>query len=147
RNTWRGIVGGAIGFLLSGITMILAIIGVQERLHMLSLIAMSFLKYIPLLVVVYSLARRMASRYLDDVFELDDEDLASSFLEEVTFGYGREKITINEGKIPEKDETSPIILIGGPGEIQVNLDSVALIEKVNGEPRVIYPRKANWVLG
>jgi hypothetical protein len=147
RNQWRGIVGAAIWLILSGITMILTIIGVQERLHILVLIAMSFIKYVPLLVVVYSLARRMASRYLDDVFELDDEDLASNFLEEVTFGYGSEKITINEGKIPEEDEKSPLILIGGPGKIQVNLDSVALIEKVNGDPRVIYPRKDPWVLG
>lgn len=147
RNQWRGIVGAAIWLILSGVTMILTIIGVQERLHILVLIAMSFIKYVPLLIVVYSLARKMASRYLDDVFELDDEDLASSFLEEVTFGYGREKITINEGKIPEADERSPLILIGGPGKIQVNLDSVALIEKVNGDPRVIYPRKDPWTLG
>lgn len=147
RNTWRGIIGAAIWLILSGITMILTIIGVQDKLHIGILIAMSFVKYVPLLVVVYSLARRMASRYLDDVFELDDEDLASSFLEDVTFGYGHEKITINEGKISEADERSPIILIGGPGKIQVNLDSVALLEKVNGEPRVIYPRKDAWKLG
>ncbi|MBL8076591.1 MAG: hypothetical protein JNM55_01400 [Anaerolineales bacterium] len=147
RNTWRGIVGGVVWLLLSGLTMILTILGVTNRLHILVLIAMSFIKYVPLLMVVYALARKMASRYLDDVFELHDEDLASNFLEEVTFGYGREKITINEGKIPEKDERSPIILIGGPGEIQVNLDSVALLEKVNGEPEVIHPRKEEWKLG
>ncbi len=147
RNTWRSIVGASIWLILSGITMILTIIGVQERLHIGILIALSFIKYVPLLVVVYSLARKMTSRYLDDVFELEDEDLASSFLEEVTFGYGHEKITINEGQISEVDERSPIILIGGPGQIQVNLDSVALVEKVNGEPRVIYPRRDSWVLG
>ncbi len=147
RNTWRGIVGAAIWFVLSSVTLILAVIGVKEGLHVIVLIGMSFVKYIPLLVVVYSLARKLASRYLDDIFELNDEELASSFLEEVTFGYGRERITINEGKIPEKDESSPIILIGGPGQIQVNLDSVALLEKVNGEPEVIHPRKEPWTLG
>jgi hypothetical protein len=78
---------------------------------------------------------------------LGDEDLASDFLEEVTFGYGRGKITINEGKISKEDEQSPLILIGGPGSIQVNLDSIALLEKVNGEPRVIYPRSEAWKLG
>ena len=103
RNTWRGIVGGVVWLLLSGLTMILTILGVTNRLHILVLIAMSFIKYVPLLMVVYALARKMASRYLDDVFELHDEDLASNFLEEVTFGYGREKITINEGKRQEKD--------------------------------------------
>ena len=98
-------------------------------------------------MVVYSLSRKMAARYLDDVYELHDEDLASDFLEEVTFGYGHEKITINEGRISEKDEKSPLILIGGPGSIQVNLDSVALLEKVDGEPKVIYPRNEPWKLG
>jgi hypothetical protein len=89
----------------------------------------------------------MAARYLDDVYELDDEDLASGFLEDVTFGYGREKITINEGKISAEDEESPLILIGGPGKIQVNLDSIALLETVTGEPEIIYPRSDPWKLG
>jgi hypothetical protein len=108
---------------------------------------MSFIKYIPMLAVVYGLAKKMAARYLDDIYELDNEELATDFLEEVTFGYGRERITIKEGKIPEGDERSPIILIGGPGSIQVNLDNVALLEKVDGEPEVIYPRNEPWKLG
>lgn len=147
RNRWRGIAGGAVWLLLSGFTMILAILGVTSQIHAAIIIGMSLLKYIPLLMVVYSLSRKMAARYLDDVYELHDEDLASAFLEEVTFGYGREKITINEGRITEKDEKSPIILIGGPGSIQVNLDSVALLEKVDGEPKTIHPRNEAWKLG
>jgi hypothetical protein len=120
---------------------------VTSQIHAAIIIGMSFLKYIPLLMVVYSLSRKMAARYLDDVYELHDENSASDFLEEMTFGYGHEWITINEGKIPERDEISPIILIGGPGLIQVNLDSVALVEKIDGEPKVIYPRNAPWKLG
>ncbi len=147
RNRWRGIAGLAVWFLLSGFTMILTVFGVKSQTHVAIIIGMSLLKYIPLLMVVYSLSRKMAARYLDDVYELHDEDLASDFLEEVTFGYGRELITINEGRIPEQDEVSPIILIGGPGLIQVNLDSVALLEKVDGEPEVIYPRNEPWKLG
>ena len=149
RNRWRGFAGIALWVLLSGFTMVLTIFSVQgtARSQTLILIGLSFLKYIPLLAVVYSLSRKMAARYLDDVYELHDNDLASAFLEEVTFGLGREKITINEGKIPEKDEKSPIILIGGPGSIQVNLDSVALLEKVDGESKVIFPRNESWKLG
>ena len=147
RNKWRGLAGAAIWLLLSGFSMLLTIFGVQEWPHIAMIIGMSFLKYIPLLFVVYSLSRKMSSRYLEDVYELDDEELASDFLEEVTFGYGKEKITIDEGRISEKDEESPIILIGGPGSIQVNLDSVALLEKVDGEPKVIYPRNESWKLG
>ena len=147
RNKWRGIVGIVVWLLLSIFTLILTILSVKLQIHAAIIAGMSFLKYIPLLMVVYSLSRKMAARYLDDVYELHDEDLASDFLEEVTFGYGHEKITINEGKISEKDEMSPLILIGGPGLVQVNLDSVALFEKVNGEPEVIYPRNDPWKLG
>src|SRR5687768_5529463 len=85
RNKWRGFVAMIVWLVWSGITMILALFGVQERLHVGIVIAMSLLKYIPLLFIVYSLARMMAARYLDDVYELEDEELASAFLEEVTF--------------------------------------------------------------
>lgn len=147
RNKWRSLAIAAAWFILSGLTMVLNIFFVKENLHRFILIAMSFIKYVPLLFVVYNLSKRMAALYLDDIYELNDEYLAANFLEEVTFGYGNERITIKEGKIPEKDEKSPIILIGGPGNIQVNLDNVALLEKVDGEPEVIYPRNEPWKLG
>ena len=146
RNKWRGLAAMTAWLVLSGFTMILTLFGVQERQHVAVVIGMSLIKYLPLFAVVYSLSRRMAARYLDDIYELNDEDLAVKFLEEVTFGYGREQITINEGRISEEDERSPIILIGGPGYIQVNLDSVALLEKVDGGPEVIYPHSSPWKL-
>ena len=147
RNKWRSIVMASIWLVLSGFTMILTTIGVKGQFNIAVIIGLSLLKYIPLLIVVYALAKKMAARYLEDVYELDDEDLASSFLEDVAFGYGHHQIVIHEGKIDETDEMSPVILIGGPGYIQVNLDSVALIEKVNGDPVVIYPRSEPWRLG
>ncbi len=147
RNRWRIIAGLAVWVGLSGFTMILTLFGVQERMHIGIVIALSFVKYLPLLFVAYTVSKGMAAEYLEDVYELDDESLAADFLEEVAFGYGREKITINDGRIPEEAEQSPLILIGGPGEIQVNLDSVALLEKVDGEPEVIYPRSDPWKLG
>ncbi len=146
RNKWREVARMAVWLVLSVISMIVMIpgSGANTPLNIGIIIMMSFFKYIPLLMVVYNLARIMAARYLDDVYELGNEDLASDFLEEVTFGYGHERIKINEGKISQRDEESPIILIGGPGSIQVNLDSIALLEKVSGEPEVIYPRSAAW---
>lgn len=148
RNRWRGLAGMAVWFVLSGLSMIMMIFGsgAEGQLNIAVVIGMSFLKYIPFLMVVYGLARVMAARYLNDVYELDDENLASDFLEEVAFGYGHEKITINEGRISREDEESPLILIGGPGSIQVNLDSIALLEKVNGKPQIIYPHNDPWKL-
>ncbi|CAG0951021.1 hypothetical protein ANAEL_00070 [Anaerolineales bacterium] len=149
RNRWRGLIGLATWLILSVLSMVTMLLGsgAKGEIHLAVIVGMSFVKYVPLLMVVYSLARVMAARYLDDVYELHDENLASAFLEEVTFGYGRHKITINEGGISKDDEKSPIILIGGPGEIQVNLDSIALLETVTGQPEVIYPRSESWKLG
>ncbi len=149
RNTWRGRLGFAAWFILSFFCMVVMLLASNPKnWSSVAIIAgMSFVKYIPLLMVVYSLARIMSARYLDDIYELHDEELASDFLEEVTFGYGHERITIKDGRISEKDEESPLILIGGPGSIQVNLDNIALLEKVNGEPEVIYPRNDPWKLG
>jgi hypothetical protein len=147
RKRWRILGGMAVWLILSGMTMIFTVFGVKEQLHIGVIIVLSLLKYIPVLIVAYFFSRSMAAKYLDDVYELGDRQLASEFLENVTFSYGREKITINEGKVSEEDERSPLILIGGPGSIQVNLDSVALLEKVTGEAKVIYPRTAEWKLG
>ncbi len=149
RNRWRGLIGLAVWMVLSVLTMVITLLGsgAKGEINLAVIIGMSFIKYVPLLMVVYNLARMMAARYLDDVYELRNENLASAFLEEVTFGYGHEKITINEGGISEEDEKSPIILIGGPGEIQVNLDSIALLETVTGQPEVIHPRSDPWKLG
>ncbi len=153
RNEWRGKVRLGIWAALSLSVMGLAIVSVVIGKANYTIItigilaAMSALKYLPMMSAVYSLAQEMAANYLDDVYELNDEELAADFLEEVTFGYGREKITIKEGAISERDERSPLILIGGPGVIQVNLDSVALLEKINGDPTVIYPRSQPWKLG
>ena len=147
RNRWRTLIGTAVWLVLSGFTMAISLIGVQGRTNIAIIIGMSFIKYLPLLIVVYALAKRLSAQYLKDVYELEDEELASNFLEDMAFGYGHERITINEGKINATDEKSPVILIGGPGYIQVNLDSVALLEKVNGDPEVIYPRSEPWRLG
>lgn len=147
RNRWRLLAAGAVWFALSGLTMILNIFSAEQNMHRAVILLMSFLKYIPLMLVVYNLAKQRAAHYLDDIFELHDETLASDFIEEVAFGYGHDRIVINEGKISERDEHSPIILIGGPGQIQVNLGSAALLEKLNGEPEVISARGEPWDLG
>ena len=39
------------------------------------------------------------------------------------------------------------VIIGGPGKVQINLGSAALLEKVDGKPHVITPRKEPWMLG
>lgn len=146
RNKWRTIAAVVTWLVLSGFTMLLNVFWTDNTLHRIIIVFMSFVKYVPLLYVVYEMAKQKAALYLDDIFELNDEALAANFIEEVAFGGGYESITINEGKISPEDERSPIILIGGPGRIQVNLGSAALLEKLDGEPEVIYAKSSPWEL-
>jgi hypothetical protein len=146
RNNWRSYAGALVWLTLTGFTILLSIFGVKELLHIAVIAGMAVFKYGPILAVAYALAKKNAARYLDDIYELNDENTAAQFIEEVAFGYGREEITIKDGKISEEDELSPLILIGGPGLINVHLGSVALLEKVDGTPEVISPRKEPWNL-
>lgn len=146
RTQWRFLIGAVIWFVLSSITILLTI-STAGQPNRVTIIFMGLLKYVPLLLVIYSLAKQKAAQYLEDIFELNDESAAIDFIEEVAFGYGHEYITINEGKISKEDELSPIILIGGPGQIQVNLGSAALLERLDGTPEVIYARSEPWHLG
>ena len=147
RNRWRMAAGVILWLVLSGLTMLLNVFFAEQPIHRAVIVVMSFVKYVPLLYVVYEAAKQRAAYYLDDIFELQNESLAANFIEEVAFGGGYENITINEGKISPEDEQSPIILIGGPGNIQVNLGSAALLEQLDGDPEVIYARSKPWKLG
>ena len=147
RNQIRSYAGFAAWAILSGLTLGVFIFLAESNLQRLAIAALSAFKYLPLFAIIYALARKKAAQYLADVFELEDENVADRFIEDVTFGQGHELITIHEGKISEDDERSPLILIGGPGYVQVNLDSVALLERVDGIPEIIEPRAKPWKLG
>jgi len=147
RNNARLLAGLVIWLLLSFINMLLTMYYAETSEQRGILIGMSMVKYLPIMFAAYSLAKSKAAHYLADVFELEDPLIAEEFIEEVAFGDGSETITINEGRISEKDEHSPIILIGGPGKIKVNLGSAVLLEKVNGEPEVFFAANKPWKIG
>jgi hypothetical protein len=91
------------------------------------------------------LAYRLASIYLADIFELPDVAVASKFIRQAAFytvnpmKYNR--LVIRDGKIAPESEDSPISQIGGPGMVYVNLENVAVFEKVDGEPHIIHPSR------
>lgn len=132
--------------LLSGLTLIPFFFFAQTIVQRLVVLVLSLIIYLPLFEVSQNVARAKAADYLSDIYELDDESVADRFLQEVTFGKGIQKIVIDDGKISEQDAESSIIQIGGPGLIQVNLDTVALFEHADGAPEIIYPRQKAWAL-
>lgn len=143
-RTWGTVI---LWFLLSGLTFVILRFMLTDLTPVLVLAGIGAIKYAVVLGSAYAQAKAKAASYLDDIFELENQDLAAEFIENVAFGGNSETITIDEGRISEKDERSPIILIGGPGKIKVNLGSAALLEKVDGEPEVIYARSEAWKIG
>lgn len=90
------------------------------------------------LIAPFWLMRHITAIYLADVFE-KDEEVAYRFISQAAFASEYGTIRIREGKIVEADQGSPIVQIGGPGYVVVELDSAVLFEKPNGTPHVIPP--------
>lgn len=93
------------------------------------------------LVAIYApfmLMHRITAIYLADVFE-KDEEVAQKFILQAAFASDYSTIRIREGKIVEADQNSPIVQIGGPGYVLVELDSAVLFERPDGTPHIIGP--------
>lgn len=99
------------------------------------------LRFIPLLLAPYFISLQSAAIYLADIFNPEKVPVATArkHILEVALGGSDETIYISKGSIAEKSENSPNVLIGGPGKVVVELDSVALFEKPDGTPHVIGP--------
>lgn len=97
------------------------------------------LQYLPLLLASFFIALQSAAIYLADIFELEDVSVARKFVSEVALSGSDETIRVTQGDIFEENRTSPNYLIGGPGKVVVEIDSVALFEKPDGTPRIIGP--------
>lgn len=96
-------------------------------------------QYFPIFLASFFIALQSAAIYLSDVFELEDVSVARSFVWEVALSGSDEAIRVTQGDISEAHRESPNYLIGGPGLVVVDLDSVALFERADGTPHVIGP--------
>ena len=101
--------------------------------------APAVLRLLPIFLTPFLLALKTAHKYLADIYEFENESIATKFIWQAAFGSEYEEIKIEEGEVSEKSRNSPIILIGGPGRVKVDLYSAALFEKPNGRPHVIGP--------
>jgi hypothetical protein len=97
------------------------------------------LQYLPILLASYFIAQHSAALYLADIFEISDISVARSFINEVALTGSDDTIRITQGEVLEEHRSSPNYLIGGPGRVLVDLDSVALFEKPDGTPHIIGP--------
>jgi hypothetical protein len=90
--------------------------------------------------IAAAVALRAAGHFLAEIFELRDVDTAWRFLRRAASGSTSETLRLREGQIAESDQDSSILLIGGPGRVQVDTDTAALFERGDGTPHVVVPR-------
>jgi hypothetical protein len=83
------------------------------------------------------LAYLIAGMYPADIFDKSIK-LGRQFLMQASFASRYHTITVSGGKIAPDDFDSPLLLIGGPGWLKVELDSAVLVEGPNGV-RVVGP--------
>ena len=96
-------------------------------------------QYFPIVLAPFFIALHLAALYLADIFELEDVSVARRFIWEVALSGSDETIRITQGNVAAEYRESPNYLIGGPGKVIVDLDSVALFERADGTPHVIGP--------
>lgn len=96
-------------------------------------------QYYPIFLAPFFIALQAASLYLADVFELEHVRIARGFIWSVALSGSEETIRVSQGGISEEAKHSPTYLIGGPGKVIVDLDSVAMFEKPDGTPHIIGP--------
>lgn len=96
-------------------------------------------QYFPIFLASFFIALQSAAIYLADVFELEDVSVARTFVWGVALSGSEATIRVTQGEVAEVHRESPNYLIGGPGKVVVDLDSVALFEKSDGTPHIIGP--------
>jgi hypothetical protein len=96
-------------------------------------------QYVPIFLAPFFIALQCAALYLADVFELEHVTVARGFIWSVALSGSEETIRVSQGEISEQDRQSPTFLIGGPGKVIVDLDSVAMFERPDGTPHIIGP--------
>ena len=89
-------------------------------------------------IAPYMLVHHFAAIYLADIFEKDVK-IANRFLDSAAFATDYLAIRISGGRLDDKHRNSPIVEIGGPGFVTVDMDSVLVLEKPDGGIRVIGP--------
>jgi hypothetical protein len=117
----------------------LDIISGDRSLKLIWEFSLFFVKALALFGLAYVSALHVASIYQSDLFEFEDLSISRQFLTSAAFGGSTYTLHIAEGEVAERDRRSPIYLIGGPGQVQVAMDSAVLFEYPDGRPHVIGP--------
>jgi hypothetical protein len=105
----------------------------------LALFAANILRVVLLAALSFWAAYTVAARLMNDIFEMKNVSTSKRFIRQAAFASAYDFIEIKEGEVNPDHKRLPLYLIGGPGLVRVNLDSVAMFERINGQPHPIPP--------
>jgi hypothetical protein len=96
------------------------------------------------------LGLRICAHYLADLFDLEDPSIASRYLWPALFGLdvlSYPRLHVATGDLEELDPASPLVAIGGPGYLKIHLGHAAVVEGLDGRPRVYGPARMRFLSG
>jgi len=96
------------------------------------------------------LALRLGAHYLADMFELPDLSVASRYLGPALFGLdvlSYPRLDVATGTLEQLDPANPVMAVGGPGYLRIHLGHAALVESIEGHPRVYGPARLRFLYG
>jgi hypothetical protein len=100
--------------------------------------AYDIIRHMMLILLGFWLTYLLATVYLDDIFNLNEFSIAGRFIRQAAFASRYHVLTIRNGEISLRDRVrNPIIIIGGPGFVNIHLENAAMFEKIGGVPHVI----------
>ncbi len=109
-----------------------------------NMVSAEILRHVVVVVIPVLIAARVAVIYLADIFELKGEKIALGFLFKATFALGYQRMVIEDGDVAKEHRDSPMHNIGGPGQVQVNLENVAVFDRIDGSIHMIPPTSDQW---
>ncbi len=98
------------------------------------------LVYILPVIAAAMLGLYVAARYLADLFDTDSAWTAYRYLVGAVLGLNYPTLRVDQGNLETleaENAENPVILIGGPGYVDVHLGFAAVFESENGYPRVL----------
>jgi hypothetical protein len=112
-----------------------------------SLFAPAVLLHLIPVAAAFWIGLRLAAHYLADLFELETPGIASSYLAAAALGINHDTLHIAQGDVNLLSRNSPMLRIGGPGYLKVDLGFAVVMETSEGLPRVYGPQQRRFVEG
>jgi len=112
--------------------MVFALIGLVEAMF-----SADVFRHVVAIGVPLFMGLRIAILYLVDIFELEKQRTALLFIIQAAFGFFYHTVSFEKGQTVERDTDTPILRIGGPGRVNVDAETLAVFEHINGQHHII----------